>query len=51
MKPYFILMITIMVLTLPACDKTEETIDRIDDVFDTDPYDKIRDAAEDAVEQ
>jgi hypothetical protein len=39
-----------MFLTLTACEKTEETINRIDDVLDTDPYEKIRDAAEDAVE-
>lgn len=43
-------MITTMFLILAACEKTEETIDRIDDVFDTDPYEKVRDAAEDAVE-
>ncbi len=43
-------MITTMFLMLAACEKTEETIDRIDDAFDTDPYEKIRDAAEDAVE-
>lgn len=35
---------------LAACEKTEETIDRIDDAFDTEPYEKIRDAVEDAVE-
>ena len=39
-----------MFLTLTACEKTEETIDRIDDAFDLEPYDKIRDAAEDVVE-
>jgi len=50
MKPYFILIIAVMFLTLTACEKTEETIDRIDDAFDTDPYEKIRDVAEDVVE-
>ena len=36
-----------MFLMLAACEKTEETIDRIDDAFDTDPYEKIRDTAGD----
>ena len=43
-------MIVTMFLVLAACGKTEETIDRIDDAFDTDPYEKIRDAVEDVVE-
>ncbi len=47
MKPYSILMITIITLALPACEKTEETIGRIDDAFDIEPYDKIRDTAGD----
>lgn len=47
MKLYFILMITIITLALPACEKTEETMDRIDDAFDLEPYDKIRDTAGD----
>jgi len=38
-------MIAIMFLALTACEKTDETIDRIDDVFDLEPYDKIRDTA------
>ncbi|MDH5552117.1 MAG: hypothetical protein OEX82_02175 [Nitrosomonas sp.] len=45
MKSYFIFMIAIMFLALTACEKTDETIDRIDDVFDLEPYDKIRDTA------
>ena len=30
-----------------ACEKTEETIDRIDNAFDLEPYDKIRDTVGD----
>ena len=42
MKPYFILMIVTLFLTLVACEKAEEKIDRIVDAFDLEPYDKIR---------
>ena len=31
-----------MFLTLTACEKTEEKLDRIVDAFDREPYDKIR---------
>lgn len=50
MKQYFILMMVTILLVLPACERTEETVDRIDDAFDLDPYDKIHDAAEDISE-
>jgi len=40
-------MIATMFLMLAACEKTEEKIDRIEDVFDLEPYDKIRDTAGD----
>lgn len=46
MKSYFILIITAIFLTLVACEKAEETINRLDDVLDTDPYDRIRSKAE-----
>ncbi len=35
-------MIVAMFLTLTACEKTEEKLDRIVDAFDLEPYDKIR---------
>lgn len=54
MKPHylFILLITTTILVLPACDQpqtgTEKAMNKVDDVLDRRPGEKVRDAAEDA---
>jgi len=54
MKPYYllILIITVTILMLPACDQiqtgSEKVMNEVDDALDRRPGEKVRDAAEDA---
>lgn len=51
MKQYFVLVIAVMFLALPACEQkqttTEKVMDRVDDALDRRPDEKARDIAED----